>query len=283
MEADRVRSIRSSQAEYSNVRCFPQITRVRAEHVATRKVQPGKDDDPVPRLQIPDGIVDVGVEDEPGFWSALVALTRCIREVDQRRLHVSNWHNFVFARHSILKEFAPLVFTKMQQSQPGGDADLEKWLHPSPRLGTLRRAEVLGVAGVAAAIVLVVAALGAIVGAPVDLGAIGVLLVAIAIAGFLGDRFAQRRVRAWAYCERQDDLLVRRGVMIARLSVIPYGRMQFIDVIAGPIERAFGLATIRMHTAAASSDARIPGLPQDEAARLRDRLAQLGEAKAAGL
>jgi membrane protein YdbS with pleckstrin-like domain len=59
--------------------------------------------------------------------------------------------------------------------------------------------------------------------------------------------------------------------------------MQFIDVIAGPIERAFSLATVRMHTAAASSDARIPGLTQIEAARLRDHLAQLGEAKAAGL
>jgi membrane protein YdbS with pleckstrin-like domain len=90
-------------------------------------------------------------------------------------------------------------------------------------------------------------------------------------------------VRAWAYCERDDDLLVQRGVMISRLSVVPYGRMQFIDVIAGPLERAFGLATIRMHTAAAASDARIPGLSRDQAARLRDHLAELGEAKAAGL
>jgi membrane protein YdbS with pleckstrin-like domain len=59
--------------------------------------------------------------------------------------------------------------------------------------------------------------------------------------------------------------------------------MQFIDVTAGPVERSLGLATLRMHTAAAASDARIPGLERDEAARLRDRLAALGEAKAAGL
>ena len=171
----------------------------------------------------------------------------------------------------------------MTPELPSALTEPEKWLRPSPRLGMLRRAEVLGAVTVAALIVLVVAVLGALGGARLNLGVISVLLVALAIAGFLGDRFAQRRVRAWAYCERQDDLLVRRGVMISRLSVIPYGRMQFIDVIAGPIERAFGLATIRMHTAAATSDARIPGLPQDEAARLRDRLAQLGEAKAAGL
>jgi uncharacterized protein len=95
--------------------------------------------------------------------------------------------------------------------------------------------------------------------------------------------FVRRRVRAWAYCERADDLLVRRGVLFSRLSVIPYGRMQFVDVRAGPVERAFGLATVRMHTAAAASDARIPGLDAEEAARLRDRLAELGEALAAGL
>jgi hypothetical protein len=77
--------------------------------------------------------------------------------------------------------------------------------------------------------------------------------------------------------------MVRRGVLIRRLSVIPYGRMQFIDVTAGPLERALGLATLRMHTAAAASDARIPGLKSDAAAALRDQLAALGEAQAAGL
>ncbi len=106
----------------------------------------------------------------------------------------------------------------------------------------------------------------------------GVLVAGLGLA-----RFVRRRVPAWAYCEREDDLLVRRGVLFSRLSVIPYGRMQFIDVTAGPVERSLGLATVRMHTAAAASDARIPGLDAEEAARLRDRLAELGEAKAAGL
>jgi membrane protein YdbS with pleckstrin-like domain len=107
--------------------------------------------------------------------------------------------------------------------------------------------------------------------------------VAAVLLGVVTERFAQRRVRAWAYCEREEDLLVRRGVLITRLSVVPYGRMQFVDVVAGPFERSFGLATVRMHTAAAASDARIPGLPQAEADRLRDQLAALGEAKAAGI
>ncbi len=71
--------------------------------------------------------------------------------------------------------------------------------------------------------------------------------------------------------------------MVRRLSVVPYGRMQFVDVTAGPVERSFGLATVRLHTAAAASDARIPGLEAEEAARLRDQLAAFGEASSAGL
>ena len=103
------------------------------------------------------------------------------------------------------------------------------------------------------------------------------------VAGALLWRFVGRRYGSWGYAEREDDLLVRRGVMFARLSIVPYGRMQFIDVSAGPLERAFGLATVRLHTAAAATDARIPGLERKEAARLRDSLAELGEAQAAGL
>ncbi|HEX6500745.1 MAG TPA: PH domain-containing protein [Micromonosporaceae bacterium] len=92
-----------------------------------------------------------------------------------------------------------------------------------------------------------------------------------------------RSVRAWGYAERDVDLLVRHGLWIRRLSIVPYARMQFVDVTAGPLERLFGLATVQLHTAAAASDARIPGLPPAEASRLRDRLTALGEVRAEGL
>jgi membrane protein YdbS with pleckstrin-like domain len=59
--------------------------------------------------------------------------------------------------------------------------------------------------------------------------------------------------------------------------------MQFVDVVAGPLERLFGISTLHMHTAAAASDAVIPGLGREEAQRLRDALSRLGEARAAGL
>ena len=131
---------------------------------------------------------------------------------------------------------------------------------------------------------LVVAVLLAVAGATSGGNAVayGFAGAALLVGGLLWI-LVGRRYRSWGYAEREDDLLVRRGVMFTRLSVVPYGRMQFIDVTAGPLERAYRLATVRLHTAAAATDARIPGLERDEAARLRDRLAELGEAQAAGL
>lgn len=107
--------------------------------------------------------------------------------------------------------------------------------------------------------------------------------LALAAYGVLRSIAIVRAVFAWGYAGRERDLLVRHGLLIRRLSIVPYARMQFVDVTAGPLERAFGLATVQLHTAAAASDARVPGLPPAEAARLRDRLAALGEDLGEGL
>jgi membrane protein YdbS with pleckstrin-like domain len=152
----------------------------------------------------------------------------------------------------------------------------KSWSRPSPRLLVMRRVE-------AALLAVVVAAAVAWAGS-LSSGALGGSLGAAALVlGLPAQWWVQRRVRAWAYQEREDDLLVRRGVMFRRLSVVPYGRMQFVDVTAGPVERIYGLATVKMHTAAMASDARIPGLERQDAARLRDQLARLGESRLAGL
>ena len=151
------------------------------------------------------------------------------------------------------------------------------WNAPSPRLRVLRRYEVA--AGTLGALIL---AVGIAIALEETAAAVAAVVVVI-LAGAIADVVAGRRVRAWGYAERDEDLMVRRGVMFRRMSVIPYGRMQYVEVTAGPFERTFGLATVQMHTAAAASDARIPGLPAAEAARLRDQLTSLGESHAMGL
>ncbi|HTW21744.1 MAG TPA: PH domain-containing protein [Mycobacteriales bacterium] len=152
-----------------------------------------------------------------------------------------------------------------------------QWRSPSPRMWSARRLEV---GGLTAAGLLAGGLIAGFVGGM--LAIVIVLLVVLVVGGWFAF-LNWRRYRAWGYAEREDDLLVRRGVMFRRLTVVPYGRMQFVDVTAGPVDRLFGLATVQLHTAAAATDARIPGLERDEATRLRDRLAALGEARAAGL
>ncbi len=158
-------------------------------------------------------------------------------------------------------------------TQPPEDA----WLRPDPALLIVRRMAVL--LFVFLPLLVATVLLFVLAGSWYGLAA---AILAIALTGLLLVA-VQRRFRAWGYLERDDDLLVRRGVLLRRLSVVPYGRMQFVDVTAGPLDRRLGLATVTMHTAAAASDASVPGLRAEEAARLRDRLAALGEARQAGL
>jgi len=151
------------------------------------------------------------------------------------------------------------------------------WTPLSPTLMKMRLTEIT-VVGVVLAVIAGSVALSAESSEVALVAVLGIALCSGAAWWFVRNRF-----NAWGYLERDEDLEVRRGVMVQRLSVVPYGRMQFVEITTGPVERLFGLATVKLHTAAAASDARIPGLHPDEAARLRDRLAALGEAKAAGL
>jgi uncharacterized protein len=154
---------------------------------------------------------------------------------------------------------------------------VENWVRVSVRLRTMRRV-MLGVAGVAIAVLagVLIAIAGSVAAALVTV----VVVLAICAAAFV---VVGRNYDSWGYAERGADLLVTHGVMWRRLVVVPYGRMQLVDVTAGPIERKFGISTLRLHTASAGTDARIHGLTASEATRLRDRLAALGEAQSAGL
>jgi membrane protein YdbS with pleckstrin-like domain len=151
------------------------------------------------------------------------------------------------------------------------------WTLVSPKLATLRRLNASILAGLAAIAALLV--LGLTLGWLYGVLAVVVIALALAWAWIL----IGRNQRSWRYAEREDELLVSHGIMFRELVVVPYGRMQFVDVTAGPLERAYGMATVELHTATPATDAKIPGLHPDEAGRLRDRLSALGQAQAWGL
>lgn len=95
--------------------------------------------------------------------------------------------------------------------------------------------------------------------------------------------FIFRQVSAMGYKIRPADLLIESGIMYRRTVVVPYARMQYVDVTASPLERFFGLATVTLHTASAGSDATVPGLKRADADRLRELLSERGQSGLAGL
>jgi membrane protein YdbS with pleckstrin-like domain len=151
------------------------------------------------------------------------------------------------------------------------------WTPVSPKLAAVRRVSAAVMFGVVAIAALLV--LGMVLG-----WLYGVLAVVLVVLGYVWAWvLIGRNQRSWKYAEREDELLVSHGIMFRQLVVVPYGRMQFVDVAAGPLERSFGIATVELHTATPATDAKIPGLHPDEASRLRDRLSALGQAQAWGL
>jgi membrane protein YdbS with pleckstrin-like domain len=158
------------------------------------------------------------------------------------------------------------------------------WIRVSPKYVTVRLVgwaifTVVAVALLSAPLVLTLTGLWP--GFPAWLGwllSLGTLALC-AWAGLL----IPRQVRAIGYAERDEDLLIRRGLFFQRVMVVPYGRMQYVDVGVGPLERAFGLCSVKLHTASPQTNAGIPGVPAAEGARLREQLSDRGQARLAGL
>jgi uncharacterized protein len=105
--------------------------------------------------------------------------------------------------------------------------------------------------------------------------AIAVLLWMLAIT--------PRQVRAFGYRLRENDLLMRRGILWQRMVAVPYGRMQLVDITHGPLDRGFGIAQLKLVTAAATSAVVLPGLTQAGAEELRDTLVHVAESRRTGL
>ena len=152
------------------------------------------------------------------------------------------------------------------------------WSRVSPRLALVRRATITVAALVVAGGLLTGAAAGAF-----GRGLLVVGLVVLAALLGTGWWVVGRGVQRWGYAELAEELLITRGALSRRLVVVPYGRMQYVDVQSGPVDQLTGIATVRLHTASPGTTAVIPGLPAEEAARLRDRLTARGESQASGL
>jgi uncharacterized protein len=83
----------------------------------------------------------------------------------------------------------------------------------------------------------------------------------------------KRRFGHMGYDAGDDRLRIVRGYMFYHDSVVPYGRIQHIDVDQGPIERRYDLATLSAHTAGThGATISLPGLAHADAVALRERI-----------
>ena len=76
----------------------------------------------------------------------------------------------------------------------------------------------------------------------------------------------------WSWATHEDAIELSHGVIMRRLSVVPYHRVQQIDIKRDPIERMLGISTLILRSAAATTDAHVPGVPFEETESLRHAL-----------
>ncbi len=153
------------------------------------------------------------------------------------------------------------------------------WSRPDASLVTLRRLELL--AGVALAVVVPESrALLWVGGARHDLVVRRVLVMgaALVVVVFL-EALLRRQVRHRGYVETADAIVVTRGALFRSTTVIPYGRIQFLSVSAGPLARYLGLSTLRIGSASRSSLESIRGMRSEDVESVRVRLERRAQEK----
>ena len=135
--------------------------------------------------------------------------------------------------------------------------------------------KLLRVRGAIAGLVLAVAAFAAdaalLRGTALPFGLVAAFGFALAIAAALA--LPPRRYRAWGFRMEEDELAIASGLLVRSHAIVPFGRVQHIDVLRGPLQRYFGLAALVLHTAGTRSAAvLLPGLEAEEAERMRDHI-----------
>lgn len=90
-------------------------------------------------------------------------------------------------------------------------------------------------------------------------------------------------VKTNAVMLRDDEVLYRTGSISKSVRAVPLGRVQYVDLLEGPIDSACGLASVSIRTAASDGGIHVKGLATDSAHRLRDTVLAAAELRRAEL
>jgi membrane protein YdbS with pleckstrin-like domain len=99
---------------------------------------------------------------------------------------------------------------------------------------------------------------------------VGLAVLSVAVRTW----YVNAAYRVWRYRFGAESLEIRYGVFWKRTSSMPYHRLQQVDVGQGPLERWLGMSTVQLRSAAATTDATIPGIADEEVGEIRTRLMQ---------
>jgi len=149
-------------------------------------------------------------------------------------------------------------------TKPAEDGEALTRLHPNHMKALRVATAIAALPAIIAALVLESAAIlpPAVIITPVTL---------IALAAIL--RLPMRRHFARGYAMSADRLRVVRGIWFRSDTVVPFGRVQHIDVNQGPIERFYGIATLTLHTAGThNASVNLPGLEHGLAMQMREEI-----------
>lgn len=78
--------------------------------------------------------------------------------------------------------------------------------------------------------------------------------------------------RYWSWSTTEQAVELTHGIIVRHVSVVPYHRIQQIDIERSPLERMLGIATLVLRSAAATTDAKIPGVAIDQSDAFRQVL-----------
>ena len=93
-----------------------------------------------------------------------------------------------------------------------------------------------------------------------------------------------RRTRALGYALESNHLMARRGIVFRSMSSMPYGRIQYVDVDSGPLERMCGVARLTVRTAGTTTGTMVLfGIPLNVAEELRADLVRRADERMAAL
>lgn len=81
--------------------------------------------------------------------------------------------------------------------------------------------------------------------------------------------------RQWRFEIREDEVDMLHGIFVRTRQVVPMSRIQHVDTERGPIQRRYGLSTVKFFTAAGGMQ--IPQLSTERADAVRDQIATLAK------